>query len=62
MIQAYGKKGATPAKFEDFMFNWDIDSPKEEKVQSVEDMKRILMNLANSQNSKKGVREISKIK
>lgn len=55
-IQAYGKKGAQGAKFEDFILMWG-DNGKEEKTQSVEEMKAILTALASSQENSKEVKK-----
>jgi hypothetical protein len=47
-IQAYGKKGTQLVNFDDFVFNWS-GTDGEEKVQSVEEMRSILMALKASQ-------------
>jgi hypothetical protein len=60
-IQAYSKKGTELTKFEDFILNWDSTAPKEEKVQSVEEMKNALMMLARSQEGSKDVKRVRTI-
>lgn len=47
-IRTYGKKGAELTKVDEFLFKWGVDS-EEEKVQSVEDMKNVLLALTRSQ-------------
>lgn len=51
MIQAYGKKGSEMTKINDFLLQWDKEE-EEPKKQSVEEMKRVLLGLAASQNKK----------
>jgi len=60
-IQAYGKKGSKLTEFKDYIFDWDATAPKEEKVQSVEEMKSVLMMLAKSQETKKGAKRVREI-
>lgn len=50
-IQTYGKKNAKLTNTDDFLIKWG-ESESEEKVQSVEEMKNILLNIASSQNRK----------
>lgn len=52
-IQAYGKKGAPPAKFENYLFKWG-ETEEMRKMQSVEEMKSVLEALAASQDRKVG--------
>ena len=51
MIQAYGKKGSEMTKINDFLLQWDKEEEGPKK-QSVEEMKRVLLGLAASQNKK----------
>ena len=41
-----GKKGSRPKEIKDFILDWDTSKPKEGTMQSVEDMKRIFMDIA----------------
>lgn len=50
-IGAYGKKGAKGTTPEDFMPDWTGDG-KEPKQQTVEEMEKILLSIAGSQNKK----------
>ena len=47
-IKVHGKKGASLTKVEDFMLDWGKE--KEVKVQSVEEQKRILMDIFGKHN------------
>jgi hypothetical protein len=47
-IRTYGKKGAELTKIDDFLFKWGVDE-EEQKVQSLEDMKNVMMALVRSQ-------------
>lgn len=47
-IRTYGKKGAELTKIDDFLFKWGADE-EEEKMQSVEEMKNVLLALTRSQ-------------
>ena len=49
-ISVYGKQGSKKVKTEDYLINWWED--KQGKVQTAEDMKDLLMSLANQQNRK----------
>lgn len=51
MIQAYGKKGSKMTEIKDFLLQWDKEE-ESSKQQSVEEMKRVLLGLAASQNKK----------
>jgi len=48
-IQIHGKKGAEQTKIDDFILKWDAGE-KEEKVQTVEDMRNVLLGIAARQN------------
>lgn len=51
-IRAYGEKNAPLAEPKDFVLDWSGDAAKEQEKQSIEDMKSVLMQLANTQNRK----------
>lgn len=51
-ISVHGKAGARFQKLEDHMIEWDLGKEKPVQRQSVEEMKKALMSLAKSQNSK----------
>ena len=52
-ISVHGKKGAKMTNPMDFMPEWDISSGKGEvKKQSVDDMKKFLLGIAQAQNKK----------
>lgn len=52
-ISVHGKKGAKQTTIMDFMPKWDsLGDEKEVKVQSVEDMKKALLEIAGAQNKK----------
>jgi DNA-directed RNA polymerase specialized sigma24 family protein len=53
MISAYAKKGTKLTKLEDFLIKWDTEEAQESgKKQSVEEMKQMLMRIAEVQNRK----------
>jgi hypothetical protein len=52
-IRQGGKKESSLVSVNEFMLNWDIKAPQEVKRQSVTDMKKTLLQLANIQNRKK---------
>lgn len=53
-ISVHGKKGTKQTNLMDFLPKWDIgaEQGKEIKVQSVEDMKKALLEIASHQNKK----------
>lgn len=54
-LSVHGKKGAKQSGIEEFMPNWDITAPKAEKVQSVEDMRKVFEDIVASQKKKPGI-------
>lgn len=51
MTWAHGKKGSKHDAM-DFMPEWDTTAPKDMKVQSVEEMKKVFQEVARTQNKK----------
>ena len=51
-ISIHGKKGAKHTEVTDFMPDWGGEKGKEPKKQSVEDMKEMLLGIAQAQNKK----------
>lgn len=49
-IQVNAKKGTKLTEAKDFLIEWDSTAPKEQKVQSVEDMKKFLLEFAKKHN------------
>jgi hypothetical protein len=56
-IAVHGKKGAKQVSTIDFMPNWDEEKIIEPKKQSVEEMKSIILGIANAQNKKMAVQQ-----
>ena len=56
-IKINGKKGAKLTNVKDFLLDWDTDKPK--GTQSIEDIKRVFMEIAAA-NNKKDSRNINK--
>jgi hypothetical protein len=58
-IRIHGKKGAKSVDIEEFLLKWDAEAGKvkqEDKVQSVEEIKRALMSIASIQNKKAAIK------
>ena len=55
MTWAYSKRG-TKYTAMDFMPDWDIDAPVEVKKQSMEEMKKMLLGIAGTQNKMLGMK------
>ena len=51
-VSVHGKKGAKHVTVKDYMPEYDEEKREEPKKQSVEDMKSILLGIANVQNAK----------
>jgi hypothetical protein len=51
-ISVHGRKGTKMVTPINFMPEWDVNKVKEVKIQSVEEMKEILVELADIQNAK----------
>lgn len=63
-ISTHGKKGSKFTTPVDFMIDWDLEKLNEPKQQSVEDMKQILLGIADAQNKsvqkKEGLKDFDK--
>jgi hypothetical protein len=57
VIRTMGKAGAKLTSTKDFLIEWDIEDEKNKKQQSPEDMKSILLGIANSVNKKLDAQE-----
>ena len=51
-ISVHGKKGAKTTNPIDFMLNWDVEKKNEPKKQSIEEMKSVLLGIADTQNKR----------
>jgi len=62
MISVYGRTNAKLTTPNDFMPNWGIEEGSEQEVkkQSVEEMKQILLSIANAQNKKVQAENVNK--
>lgn len=56
-ISIHGKKGTKQTTLMDFMPKWDVDEPKKglPMSQSIEDMKKVMYDIANASKKKKRV-------